>query len=357
MGAAIAFVAERFSFGRPVSIDREKGIVRGVRVLNAESRNDRVYPESVLRDCLKVYANLPVNVGHHYDPATMLPREVPPSDRFGRLGPNPVIESGGITSDYLQFNPEHPFAKPFLWACENQPDLYSFSPLHRVKWARQRDGKNRLVAESILEAASADIVSDGGTTSTIFESRQWVSEMTPDPEAIASSLETDGAVIAFLTDLFAKLKVSSQSTKDTITSLVTSAMSGNTDAAAAGAGDGADAAAAAPAMEALRRLGPVGKWAATRLDAHFVAEAAKRREKWASELIKSEQLADSLVSPVFVTMVAESFGNEAKAKELIADRKKLGGTGGTGGANNGGSGNQRTGAKSVEELVAGYVAG
>src|SRR5688500_14065333 len=87
-----AFVCERFSFGKPASIDREKGIVTGVRVLNAESRNDRVYPGAVMAAHLKVYANLPVNVGHHYNPTTMLPTEVPPGNRFGRLGPNPRVE-------------------------------------------------------------------------------------------------------------------------------------------------------------------------------------------------------------------------------------------------------------------------
>lgn len=343
------FVAERFVFGKPASIDREKGIVRGVRVLNAESRNDRVYPEPVLRAALKLYANLPVNVGHHYNPATMLPVEVPPPDRFGRLGPEPVIESGGITADYLQFNPKHPFAEQFLWACEHQPDLYSFSPLHRVKWAQKRDGKDRLVAESILEAASADIVSDGGTTSTIFESRtKWAAEMALDPEKIVGELESDGAIIAFLTDLFAKLKPSSQATKDMIVSLVGAAMSGATEPPA----DSADAAAAAPAMESLRRMGKVGKWAAERIDALFAAEALKRRKDWAQGLIKTEAVAESLVTPLFVEMVAESFGNEARAKEIIADRKRL--ATGTGRA---AQTSDRAGAKSVKDLVDGYTVG
>ena len=322
------FVAERFAFPKPVSIDRERGVVHGVRVLNAESRNDRVYPESVLAAAVKLCAHLLVNVGHHYDPRTMLPAEVPPQDRFGRLGPNPRVEGGGVTADYLQFNPEHPFAKPFLWACEHQPDLYSFSPLHRVKWSPRRDGKNRLVAESILEAASADIVSDGGTTSSVFESRTWAGEQMegmPNAEEIAGSLESDGAWIAFLTDLFAQAKGLAQPTKDTIMALVTAALSGS---AAEPPPEDAGAEMAAPALESLRRMGKVGRWAAARLDKLFVAEANQKRQEWAASLIKAEAVPESLVTPLFTSLVAESFGNEAKAKEIIADREKLGGAGG-----------------------------
>ena len=349
MGAP-QFVAERFSFGKPVSIDREKGIVTGVRIVNVESRNDRVYPEAVLARDAKVYSELPVNVGHHYNPSTMLPVEVPPADRFGRLSKVVTFADGGLTAEHLKFNPKHPFAEPFIWACENDPSLYSFSPLHRVKWLPQRDAKGRLVAESILEGASVDIVSDGGTTSSIFESRTWVGEMV-DAEKIAGELETDGAWIAFLTDLFAKMKGLAQATKDTIAALVASAMAGSTEAAVPA--DGTDPAAAAPAMEALRRMGPVGKWAANRIDRAFVAESAKKRETWAAEFIKSAAVPESLVTPTFASLVAESYGNEARAKELCDDRKKLSvPAGGTKPQTT-----DRAGQKSIKDLVDGYAAG
>lgn len=348
MGAP-QFVAERFAFGKPASVDREKGIVRGVRIVNVESKNDRVYPEPVLRrDGPKIYSGLPVNVGHHYDPQTMMPVEVPPQNRFGRLSEAVTYTDGGLNAEYLQFNPKHPFAEPFLWACENDPTLYSFSPLHRVKWQPDRDAKRRLVAEALLEGASVDIVSDGGTTSTIFESRNWTLEMAaPDAQKIADSLESDGAWLAFLTDLFAKMGKLSQTTKDAIQGLVAGAMS-----AASAPADGADAAAAAPAMEALRRFGPVGKWAAGKIDALYVAEAAKKRSEWAANLIKSEAVAESLVTPLFVSMVAESFGNEAKAKEIIADRKALSAP-----AGNPARSSDRAGAKSVEDLVKQFEVG
>lgn len=344
------FVCERFGLALAPNarIDAEAGIVEGVRVLNPDSRNERFYPEAVVAKHVGIYARLPVNIGHHYDPVTMLPREVPPEHRFGMLGDNPRVEGGGVTADRLQFNPEHAFAKPFVWACRNNPALYSFSPLHRVKWSPKRDAKNRLVAESILEAASADVVSDGGTTSTIFESRTWVKEMAegskPVAADVAAALETDGDWMAFLTDLFNEAKGLSQTTKDMVVSLVTSAMAAG---AAEPPPEGGDLAAAAPALESLRRLGRVGKWAAEQLEKRFVVEGLQRREKWAADLIKAELLPESLVTPMFVELVAESFGNEARAKEIIADRKAL--SGGTGGKP---VTSDRTGQKSLKDLVA-----
>lgn len=342
-----SFVVERFAFTRPTSIDREKGIVYGVRVLNAESKNARTYPEPVRAKAVQLYV-APCNLGHHYDPVTMIPVEAPPEKRFGRHT-NPRVADGGIVTDF-RFNPEHSFAKPFLWNVEHDPDALCFSHLARVQWHPKRDDKGRLVAESILEVASIDLVTDGGTTDGIFESRNWTLEMAaPDAEKIVSALETDGAAIAFLTDLFAKLKLSSQSTKDMVVSLVTAAMSGASEAPP----EGADAAAAMPAMETLRRMGKIGQWAAAKLDAFFVAESAKKRSEWAANLIKTEQVPDALVTPLFASMVAESYGNDARAKEIIADRKKLG-AGATGA---GAKSSDRASAKSIEELVNGYTIG
>lgn len=359
-----SFVAESESIVFEAgSIDRVKGLVRNVRVCGPRSKNGRKYPLPVMERSLQLYA-APSYIGHHFDPHSGLPVEPPTEKFFGRmLDPRP--NGGGIVADY-KFNPEHAFAKPFLWAAENDPKEYCFSPIKRVRWESGPDGRPRLdsdgdqVAESILDVASVDVVVTGGTTSSIFESLNkptWAFEMAaPDAQKIADSLETDGAWIAFLTDLFAKMKGLAQPTKDAISAMMAAAMAGSTDAAVPA--DGAEAAALAPAMESLRKFGPVGRWAAKRLDALFVAEAAKKRGEWANALIKGEGVAESLVTPLFVEMVAESFGNESRAKEIIADRKKLGAPAG-GGSGGGGAGksSDRAGAKTVAELVAGYVAG
>jgi hypothetical protein len=106
-------------------------------------------------------------------------------------------------------------------------------------------------------------------------------------------------------------------------------------------------------------MGKVGKWAAEVVDRHLTGERVKVRTKWAADLIKAEQLPDHLATPLFTSLVAECFGNDVRAKELIADRRTLGGAGG--GQGGGGNKDTRTtgrgGAKSVKELVDGYTIG
>lgn len=49
---------------KKLRIDREKGIIHGVKVLGHTSRNGRVYEEAALRDCARLYEGVPVHFGH-----------------------------------------------------------------------------------------------------------------------------------------------------------------------------------------------------------------------------------------------------------------------------------------------------
>lgn len=299
-------------------IDKEKGIISNIRILGPKSSNGFKYPLPFLEANLAKYTG-PSFIGHQRNPLTGEPlRDFPPEKKFGRVD-KPRIHDSGINADY-RFNPEHAFAKPFVWAAENDPKSFAFSVFHNVRWANggRLDSDGCKVAESTIQVVSIDVVDEGGTTFGIFEAANKMADA-PDPKAIAGSLETGGAVIDFLSGLFANLKDLDATTKDAISAIVMKAMSGDVTAPA----DGADASGVAPAMESLRRYGPVGKWAAAKLDALFVAEAAKRKSDWADKLIKDEAVPAELITPTFISMVAESFGNDARAKEIIADRKAL----------------------------------
>jgi hypothetical protein len=349
----VSYTAERLALALApgTTVDREKGVISGVRVVGPSSRNGRKYPPAVLAQSAALFA-APVNVGHHFHPETFLPLPVPPEQRFGRIeAPRPAAD--GVSAD-LRFNPRHPFADPFCWAAEHDPKQFSFSPLMKVRWAKDADADGDRVAESILEVASVDIVSDGGTTSTIFESA-YVTEakaMAADAASIAGELETPGAILDFVTTLFAELKSKDipQPMRDAILTAVTSALAGGPDEAPA---DATDPAAVAPALEFLRRLGKRGRWAAETVDRHLTEKAVAARREWADALIKAEKVPAELVTPVFVTTVVESYGNEARAKELIADRKALAPAAG-GAARTTPAG---TGPVSLDAIFAGYSAG
>lgn len=313
----IQYVTERLgALAKPSgTIDREKGIVHGVRIVNVESGNGRRYPAAVLRACVAAYEGRGVNVGHRKNPHDF----DDPVIKFGQLRNVRTVVEGGLEAD-LHLNPKHSFAEPFLWACENSPSLYALSHHAMVKWANKPAADGARVAESILGVASVDIVSVGGTTSGVFESDQPGAK-TVDPKEIAASLADQAAVETFLKDLLAALPQSVNAMAALEAVMGGMAEQVPTDPLAA--------------TESLRRRGRVGQWAAEQLATFFAEKKHAERRKWATDLCTAEGLHASLVTESFTGLLMKC-GSDVEAKEAIADRKKLapvnqrGGEGGAG---------------------------
>ena len=306
-----AFVTEQFAASKPSgTVDRAKGVVYGVRVVGPASDNRRKYPTPVQARSLHFYEGIAVNWGH----ARLTngrPAQVATGDRFGRLK-NARIEGDGTHAD-LFFNPHHPSAEAFCWACENDPGMYALSHIARVQWAARKHADGSLVAESILEVASVDIVADGGTNTTIFES----ANVETDIPTIAATLTTPEMLGTFLTDLMAALKLGDADKLAAVEDLLE----------ALEPDEPADDAAKAAAVESLRRRGGAGKWAAESLDAARADSALAAREAWVREQCAAAGLKPENLSEVFVSTVMESADDRAAA--LIAERKGLFGRTGT----------------------------
>lgn len=296
--------AEAFvPLGKPASIDREKGIVYGIRIINPTSKNGNTYPSAVLDRSKSLYEGAKVNLNHSKNTND----DVSVESRFGRLQNVRVSESGGLEGD-LRYNPKHPFASQFEWAVENQPDLYGFSHYSRVNW-RVNGGEK--VAESIVYVYHVDLVADPATTSGVFESEN---KTMTDPKEIAATMTDAAAFTKFLSDLFAALPASIDmaAKKAAVESLVASM--DNVDVSAA---------TESVAIEALKRLGKTGKWAADVVESIRREEATKARRQKAVEMCKAERLPETLMTDLFVELVAESIDNSTRAKSLIEDRKKF----------------------------------
>ena len=296
-----AYVLERFEPGPlPRAVDEAGGRINGVRLVGTRSRNGRVYPEAVLRQAVPLFEGVPVYIGHHFDPTTMVPREPPPEAKFGRIV-NARFDNAGIAGD-LKYNPKLQFAPAFAWACQNDPSMYGFSQLARVTWRLAPDRDGNRVAESIRQVASVDIVAEPGATSTIFESadpgQRGTRPMTP--TEVAAGITDRPALDRFLTDLFAALTVSPGDKRAAVEALLANLPAGGNpalqDAMATATGD--------PAAESARR--------------------------WASARIAASGLPASLVSSTFVDTVAERYGRPHEAGELIAERRRLMSPGGQG---------------------------
>lgn len=167
-----AFASSRFS-GK---VDRERGIIPGVKILGFESKNGRFYPPPVVRRAVALYEGAKVNINHPRSGNPAEPRAY--EDRFGVVR-NARIEEGsggGVYGD-LHFNPKHSLAEQLAWDAEHNPESLGFS--HNA--VLRLGGKTKLgqiVVEEIAQVKSVDIVADPATTRSLFESEDTMDPTT-----------------------------------------------------------------------------------------------------------------------------------------------------------------------------------
>lgn len=148
--------------GPGVAVDRQQGVIRGVKILGLTSRNGRSYLPEALREAAALYEDAKVNVNHPQgNPAS--PRDY--QDRIGTLR-GVACRAEGLFADF-HFNPKHPLAEQLLWDAEHSPNSVGFS--HNVLARCGRRG-GETVVEAITSVQSVDLVADPATTRGLFES-------------------------------------------------------------------------------------------------------------------------------------------------------------------------------------------
>ena len=160
-------VRQRFteSLSSSAKVDREAGVVRGVKLIGFESKNARHYPPNVLKASVHLYEGAKVNIDHPSNGDASATRSY--GDRFGVIRNARFVESQGIFGDF-HFNPKHAFAEQFCWDAENNPESVGFSHNATLKLGPLKNGKQ--VIEQIIDIRSMDLVADPATTSSLFES-------------------------------------------------------------------------------------------------------------------------------------------------------------------------------------------
>ena len=152
------------SRGVRLRVDRQAGVIRGVKILGTESRNGRSYPPETLQQAVPLYEDAKVNVNHPKgDPNS--PRDY--QDRIGVIRGALVRPGEGLFADF-HFNPKHVLAEQLLWDAEHAPENVGFSHNVEARTARRAD---RLVVEAITRVQSVDLVADPATTRGLFESQ------------------------------------------------------------------------------------------------------------------------------------------------------------------------------------------
>ena len=158
-----------------VRIDRDAGVIYGVKIIGCDSRNGRHYPNDTLRQAIPLYENSKVNLDHpEGDPRKSRSYHA----RFGMIRNVQLRENEGLYADFW-FNPRHTIAEQLLWDAEHAPDNVGFS--HNVEAVVRRqiadnrrqssDGGITAIVEKIVAVRSVDLVADPATTQGLFESQ------------------------------------------------------------------------------------------------------------------------------------------------------------------------------------------
>lgn len=150
------------SRGVALRVDRERGVLRGVKLIGLMSRNGRRYRELALQQAKSLYEEAKVNVNHPKD-GPLSPRDY--QDRMGVIRGVEFREGEGLFGD-LHFNPKHPLAEQLAWDADHNPRNVGFS--HNVLARLSRDGENTVV-EEITRVQSVDLVADPAATLGLYE--------------------------------------------------------------------------------------------------------------------------------------------------------------------------------------------
>lgn len=168
------------SRGVGMRIDREAGVIRGVKILGSRSRNGRTYTSEAMRSAVPLYEGAKVNVNHAKG-SPQSPRDY--QDRIGTVRDVVFREGDGLFGD-LHFNPAHALAGQLIWDAEHAPENVGFS--HNVQGRTSQRG-DALVVEAIMKVQSVDLVADPATTRGLFEAAVPAAE----PPALAAATLAD----------------------------------------------------------------------------------------------------------------------------------------------------------------------
>lgn len=148
--------------GVKLNINRDKGVIYGVKVLGLESQNNRIYTVEAVTKAKHLYEGKPVNIDHLDGKARRSYR-----DRIGRLV-NIRVGGDGLYGDMI-VNPRHPLAEQLFWDAENCPENVGLS--HDAQ-GKTRVANGKMIVESIDFVRSIDLVAEPATTRSLYEGKE-----------------------------------------------------------------------------------------------------------------------------------------------------------------------------------------
>jgi hypothetical protein len=150
---------------RAQRVDRERGIIYGVKILGLESRNKRRYLPEAIRKAIPLYEGAKVKRNHTRSPNA----DRDPDDTVGWLESVRQDEKGELYGDLHLLNPAGEFERKVMSAAELKPDLYGLSHDADGDW-NLKEGWQEVY--QITDVASVDLVDKPATNDGLFESEK-----------------------------------------------------------------------------------------------------------------------------------------------------------------------------------------
>lgn len=148
-------------------VDRDAGVIRGVKILGRESRNGREYTPAALEQAARLYQGRAVNLNH----ARRHDEQRPVEAGIGWLE-DVEVRPQGIFGD-LHYLKSHPHAECLIEAALRNPRRFGLSH-HAEGRVTRRAGRE--VVESIERVRSVDVVQNPATNNGLFESENSMSK-------------------------------------------------------------------------------------------------------------------------------------------------------------------------------------
>lgn len=175
------------------TVDREAGVIRGVKVLGKISKNKgREYTDNALREAAGMYEQCGVNLNHPDRKTPEAERSV--QEKIGWLE-SIQVKGDGVYGD-LHYIKSHPFSEALCEMAERNPRQLGMS--HNAAGVFKRSGQKVLI-ESIEKVRSIDLVQKPATTCGLFESEE--SDMPKNLKSFVESIESDSPLKSCLLNL------------------------------------------------------------------------------------------------------------------------------------------------------------
>ena len=171
-------------------VDRANKVIRHVKILGKDSRNQREYTPEARAEAAAHYEGMSVNLNHPSKEQIKKSRGI--EEKWGWLE-NVSNEADGVYGD-LHYLDRHQYTPQLLELAERNPKQFGLS--HNADCAGHRVGRKEVI-ESVEKVRSVDVVQRPATTNSLFESTvvemDGMSDMGEIPDMGPSAVETDDA--------------------------------------------------------------------------------------------------------------------------------------------------------------------